>query len=244
MYSPVKELALRLLKAPRRPPDAPAGSHDTMQVFRASPRYLIYRLLGFGVLALVLTTVLLVLYVVALTEQEMAPLVLAVILTPLLATAVFVGYFLVRIDYDMRYYIVTDRSVRIREGAWTVKEMTLTHANVQNLRIVQGPLERLFGIRNLKLYTAGGGGAASAQGHQVTDAHAAQMAGVENAREVRDLVLSHLRRHADGTGLGDPDDLAARTAAAGTSAEMVAALSELKEATARLRMTAEGLGQD
>ena len=239
MYSPVKDFALRLLKAPRQPPDSPAGSHETMRVFRASPNYLIYRLLGFGVLALLLTMVLLFLYVVALTQQEIAPLVLAIILTPILVVAVFFGYFLVRIDYDMRYYIVTDRSVRIREGAWTVKEMTLTHANVQNLRIVQGPIERLFGIRNLKLYTAGGGGGAAAQGHEVADTHAAQMAGIENAREVRDLVLDHLRQLGAGTGLGDPDDTAVRSATPGASAEMVAALSELKEAATRLRVAAE-----
>ncbi len=28
-----------------------------------------------------------------------------------------VKYYLIRIDYDMRYYVVTDRSLRIREGA-------------------------------------------------------------------------------------------------------------------------------
>ena len=41
----------------------------------------------------------------------------------------------------MRYYIVTDRSQRVRQGAWLLREMTITHANLQNHRLVQGPVE-------------------------------------------------------------------------------------------------------
>jgi len=33
------------------------------------------------------------------------------------------GWMIVRLDYELRYYVVTDRSIRIREGAWTVREI-------------------------------------------------------------------------------------------------------------------------
>lgn len=234
MYSPFKELSLRLLKAPRHPPDPPAGSHDSLQVFRASPRYLIYRLLGFSILASILTLTVLFLYGVALVQQELAPLVVAVILTPMLATAVFIGYFLVRIDYDMRYYIVTDRSLRIREGAFIVKEKTITFANVQNLRVVQGPVMRLFRIWNLNVDTAGGG--ASRNEHTEKVPHRVKMAGIENAHEVRDLIRGHLKDFAVGTGLGDLDDHDDDSAArVGSSPEFVDALRALRDATSDLR---------
>ena len=47
MYSLFKSLALRIMKSPTEPPDPPAGSHDNLQIYRASPSYLTYRLLVF-----------------------------------------------------------------------------------------------------------------------------------------------------------------------------------------------------
>ena len=81
----------------------------------------------------------------------------------LVALLAFVGqaaltYFSLRLNYEMRWYKVTDRSLRIRAGVWNVHEMTMTFANVQNISITQGPLERLFGISDVRVETAGGGG--------------------------------------------------------------------------------------
>jgi len=133
---------------------------------------------------------------------------------------------------------VTDRSLRVREGAFIVKEMTLSYANIQNLRVVQGPLLRVFGIWHLQVDTAGGG--AVQQGQPGAHAHRVRMAGIENAHEVRDTIQGHLRRRGASAGLGDPDDRdddAPRAAVAGT--EVRDALRELKQATAALRATAE-----
>ena len=47
----------------------------------------------------------------------------ALVALPLL----LVVWFLLRVDYDLRYYVVTDRSLRVREGAWNVREMTITY---------------------------------------------------------------------------------------------------------------------
>ena len=47
MYRLFKGLALGLMKAPADPPEPPAGSHESVQVFRASPKYLTYRMLGY-----------------------------------------------------------------------------------------------------------------------------------------------------------------------------------------------------
>ena len=49
LYEACKGLVLAVMKTPGEPPEAPAGSHASVQVFRASPRYLSYRLLGFWI---------------------------------------------------------------------------------------------------------------------------------------------------------------------------------------------------
>ncbi|UCF68201.1 MAG: PH domain-containing protein [Acidobacteriota bacterium] len=120
-------------------------------------------------------------------------------------------YAMVRLDYQMRWYIVTDRSLRIREGIWRVREMTMTFANIQHLTVEQGPLQRLLGISDLKVRTAGGGAsesedASSGRGQRERESmHVGFLRGVDNAREIRDTILARLRRLKD-SGLGDPDD--------------------------------------
>ncbi len=204
MYTLFKGLILALFKAPTEPPPAPAGAHASVQVFRASPRFLAYRMLGLmigaGVLALVAVG-----FTIGAIAGEAELLVGAVLAVVFGGAALSLAYFLIHLDYDLRYYVFTDRSLRVREGAWTVQEKTLTYANVQNLHVRQGPLQRLFGIRDLRVDTAGGGGAMS-DGKSMGKGHNVTVAGVENARELRDRVLAHMRTAGQGSGLGDPDD--------------------------------------
>src|SRR5207249_3022813 len=70
-----------------------------------------------------------------------------------------------RLDYEKRWYVVTDRSLRIREGVVKVREMTVNFANIQNISISQGPLQRILGIADLRVDTAGGGGRAANPQH-------------------------------------------------------------------------------
>ncbi len=231
MYALLKSVALRVLEIPGEPPEPPAGSHTSLQVFRASPRYLKYRLLVVWLLFGALWSAWWVLVIAGLVEAELAPLVLAAILFPILTVLQLCALFLVRVDYDLRYYVVTDRALRVREGALIVKEMTLTFANVQNLKLVQGPLMKLFGLWNLRVDTAGGG--AGEEGHKGSG-HSVVLAGIENAHAVRDLVLEHLKRHGAGAGLGDLDDADRRHGFA-ASPELLAVLRELRESAAGLQ---------
>ena len=238
MYSLVKEIALRIMKAPTEPPDPPAGSHDNLRIYRASPKFLTYRLLGFWLIFAAMWLIPVVFLLTGLVTTEPSPVVIGVILIPVLAFVQLCYYFEIRIDYDMRYYVVTDRSLRVREGAFIVKEKTLSYANIQNLRVVQGPLLRLFGIWHLKVDSAGGG--AAEKGKPGSNAHQVRMAGIENAHEVRDLIRRHLKTRGASAGLGDPDDRdddAPRTST--TSAEIRGALRELKHSTSALRAAVE-----
>jgi membrane protein YdbS with pleckstrin-like domain len=114
-----------------------------------------------------------------------------------------------RLNFELRWYMVTDRSMRLREGIYRVREMTLTFANVQNITIRQGPLQRFLGLSDVVVRTAGGGGAADPHGNHAVDEstsmHIGVLRAVDDPESVRDVILTRLRRMRDG-GLGDPDD--------------------------------------
>lgn len=242
MYSPLKVLVGRVLKVPTSAPEPPSGSYTSVKVFRASPRYLTYRLLSFYLVCTVLVLALGIGLVATLVAAQIWATLAVTVVGAMIAFFLFLSWFTVRIDYDLRHYIVTDRSLRVREGAMTVKEMTLTYANVQNLRIVQGPLQRLFKISDLAVDTAGGG-SPSAHGHTAGAGHNITLAGIEDPHELRDLILSHVKSFSRGSGLGDPDDADARAPfvqpAALSAPAVIEALEKLRSSAAAFRRAAE-----
>ena len=243
IYEQIKDWLLTVLRAPRQPPDPPAGSRESVQVFRAAPNFLKYQIIrwgvGFGGGVLVELIMLAVGHGLETTEWFELMAVYIVLGGTVLASVI--KYFLIRIDYDMRYYVVTDRSLRIRQGALLIDESTFTFANIQNLKIHQGPIERLLGLSNLIVETAGGAGSGAKEGHGQNPfkrGHEGRLRGVTNAREIRDQILKLLKRYRDA-GLGDPEDrqrtvLASRPAA-GLSPQGLARLREIRDELRQLR---------
>jgi uncharacterized membrane protein YdbT with pleckstrin-like domain len=249
----LKAAMLRLLKVPPEP-SLPTGSADTARVFRASKRYLHLKLLGWGIGQL-FTLIGLVAAVVALDMVGAGRIDVlqnvphrAIILRLLgWAEAFGVVTFLAQLplsvvpvilDWEMRSYMVTDRSLRIREGVWRVSEMTMTFANVQEVSIRQGPVERLFGVSNLRVRTAGGGGRPGPQEAQSEEksGHIGYFRGVDNAPVIRDLILERLKRLRDA-GLGDPDHVSEEVGAAadGLTPGLLEAARELLSEARALR---------
>jgi len=119
-------------------------------------------------------------------------------------------YAAVRLDYELRWYLVTDRSLRIREGLWGLHEMTMSFANLQQVVVSQGPLQRLLGVADVRVQSAGGGGDESASHKGGPSLHTGVFHGVDNASEIRDLILERLRQFRED-GLGDPDEISYAT---------------------------------
>jgi membrane protein YdbS with pleckstrin-like domain len=251
MYERVKSSLLWLLKVPPEPHD-PMGDVQSLRVFRAAPGYLRYITLGWLISQLALLASGLVVFISLLVASATSgPFSILVIVLGLVALLAFVGqaaltYFSLLLNYEMRWYKVTDRSLRIRAGVWNVHEMTMTFANVQNISITQGPLERLFGISDVRVETAGGGGHGGAHGNGEgfgANLHTAVFRGVDDAEEIRDLMLARLRR-VRGAGLGDLDDAHAidpshAHAAFGAEAEIVNLLAALRDEARVLRRVIE-----
>jgi len=217
MYEPLKRLTLGLLKVPPKP-DPPAGDPEQLQVFLAAKAYYTYRLAVWAIRAVIVSASLglpglgaAIGALAAFSEGEVVLAVLialaAIALLTLVPLWLLLTWAALRLDYEMRWYMITDRSLRFREGVYHVREMTLTFANIQNISVSQGPIQRYFGIQDLLVQTAGGGGVVpGAQGqHGGGGMHLGFIRGVDNAEEIREVMMSRLKQNRD-SGLGDTDE--------------------------------------
>jgi membrane protein YdbS with pleckstrin-like domain len=215
MIEIVRNLALRLLKIPPDP-TPPAGSHASVRVFRAARNYYRLLLVKWGLKQVVVITGAVVSLFVL--RRWMAQWDSRVVFWVEVAEwfgilSIFaqmpLTLALVRFDFELRWYIVTDRSLRIRAGIWDIREMTMTFANIQQITVEQGPLQRLLGLADVQVRTAGGGSGELEQARQRSQhtlMHLGFFHGVDNAGEIRDLILERMRKLRD-TGLGDPDEV-------------------------------------
>jgi uncharacterized membrane protein YdbT with pleckstrin-like domain len=207
----VREQLLRFLRVPPEP-EAPAGGNAV--VFRAAPNFLRYKI-ALWVIGQIgaITGLVFGLLTLRAMETRLDGFVMTVAKTIelfgwfALLVQIPVTYLITRLDFELRWYIVTDRSLRIREGITRVTEKTMTFVNIQNMAIRQGPLQRMLGIADLEVRTAGGGGSGSSESgkQQGEDLHVAFFRGVDRAAEIRDVIRERVRRYRDA-GLGDPDE--------------------------------------
>ncbi len=221
-----KPLFLPLLKLSFRPPHLPEGS-TLVRELKPAESWFTYRALVamFGLLSQVIGTG--VVAIAAIAKLGGAGIVVAVILVLLEVVVVAFTLVATRVDFELRHFLVGDRSLRVTEGALTRREATLSYANVQNLEVTQGPLERLFGFQNLTVTTAGADQAPGT--HE--NSHSVTLVGLSNAEEVRTLILGMLRKEKD-SGLGER----AMAPGGGWSIE---ALLEVRDAATALKQAAQ-----
>lgn len=251
MIAALQGRLLAFLRVPPQP-DPPSGAPGSTRIFQAAPNYFRYQLVTWALGQVGALWGL----VVGLTFLRYVP------EFPgsgwlLFAESVGIAFYVVQLpltllgvtlDYRMRWYIVTDRSLRVREGLMRVREQTMGFANIQNLSVRQGPLQRLLGLADLEVRTAGGGdegGGKGAHNKKQQSLHLAYFRGVANAEEIKTLILDRLRR-LRGAGLGDPDEgeegHAGEAAAALPAAVAAVAISGDSTVAAARELLAEARG--
>jgi uncharacterized membrane protein YdbT with pleckstrin-like domain len=235
----IRGRVLALLRVPPEP-RVPTDSR-VIRVFRAAPAYFRYRQLFWVVKQIGALAGLIVglLAISAGIRGAGHPLVVLLLqAAEVLAWATFLvqlpfSLVVLKLDYELRWYILSDRSLRIREGTLSVREKTMTFANIQQISIEQNPLQRILGIADVHVRTAGGGsGGRDGKGGAVGEGmHEAYFRGVDNAEEIRTAIRERVRLHRD-SGLGDPDEPALEREApgAGPLAALQAATRELRGA--------------
>jgi uncharacterized membrane protein YdbT with pleckstrin-like domain len=205
MFDDVRECLCRWLRVPPKPAP-PHGSPESIRVFRAAPNFYKWCVLTWAITQLGVAAGLGTSVVFLDRAVRKAPPWVYVGWKVLEAAAGFVAqlpfsFLKQKLDYEMRWYIVTDRSLRIRSGIWQVQEMTMTFANIQHIGVKQGPLQRVLGLADVEVSSAGGG---KTDEHEKQSGHVAAFEGIDNAGEVRDLMVKRLKQYRDA-GLGDPD---------------------------------------
>ncbi len=205
----LEQVILKWLRVPPEPA-SPDGSAGSVRVFRAGKNYYRWRVLMWaGTQAMVVMGLLITVGGVQSATRRMPAIARTVVIAmEALGIATVVAglpftFYLQRLNYRMRWYIVTDRSLRIRSGIWSVEELTMTFANIQDLAVSAGPLQGLLGLSDIEVRSAGGGGGGGKH-EGMRNKHAARFEGVEHAEALRDLIVERLRLYRDA-GLGDPD---------------------------------------
>ncbi|MFO0601059.1 MAG: PH domain-containing protein [Myxococcaceae bacterium] len=220
----LKPLFLPLLKLDFRAPHLPEGS-SLVRSLKPSDRWLAYKYLQ-TLLRFLQPFIFTGIAVIPLIQKSRGwALVFAVVAFGLELLSVAFALVTARVDFELRHYLVGDRSLRVVQGAWTREEVTLSYANVQNIEVTQGPLERLFGFKSITISTAG----ASDTTPGAENSHLVTLVGLDQADEVRHLILGMLKQQRD-TGLGD--HVAPASPATGLSLER---LREIKAVALTLR---------
>jgi membrane protein YdbS with pleckstrin-like domain len=208
---------------------------ERIQSFRPSAGFLRYLKFQFWILLLVIDMALLIGWFVLTVALPWLGFVLAPVTLSLIVAPDVVAYLAIHLRYDTTWYVVSDRSMRIRRGIWVIQETTITFENVQNVTVDQGPLQRFFGIADVVVQTAGGGGGGqhSQERGGLAATHHGLIEGISHAPEMRDLILSRLET-SRSSGLGDEPGHATGTARGGWSPTHVAALREIRDTVRQL----------
>lgn len=221
------------LLVPDEPPHLAGADDHSIQAFRPAEGFLRYLKFFFwiGLVALDFFLILgwlILLFSVPLAGILVAPLAWAIIILPDV-----VAYIAIHLRYDSTWYVLSDRTMRIRRGIWSIHETTITYENIQNVSVHQGPVQRYFGIANVHVETAGGG-ASHAKGGS-SGGHTGLLEGVDNAEAIRALILEKWKA-SKSSGLGDdaPQTPIARVQTDEWSSRHIAVLSEIRDAVQRL----------
>lgn len=204
MFEALKRWFYLKLRVPPEP-QPPDGTPESIRTFRAGRNYYRWRVIQFAAAQFFLALGFAFLLALPLISKKPHTAKFITVWTFIVggvvvawALVALFGLIRITLDYEMRWYIVTDRSLRIRSGIWSVNEMTMTFANVQEIQVHVGPLQKLFGLADVVVSSAGG------SAPHAGSSHTARFAGVDNGDAIRDLITERLRQYRD-TGLGDPD---------------------------------------
>ena len=126
---------VKWFKVPDEPPTLPTSPGEQLERFKPAEGFLRYLLLFFWIGLVIIDLIFLGIWLVSFAISlwlglALLPVFLAVAILPDI-----VVYVAIHLRYDTTWYVLSDRSVRIRRGIWTITETTITFENVQDVKI-------------------------------------------------------------------------------------------------------------
>ncbi len=241
-YCGIWSVITRGFMVPASPPTLPRLDQETVKSFKPAQGFLKYLRFFFWVGLIIVDLILTAIWIAVFFWKPWVGLLITPLALTLIVLPDVIAYIAIHLRYDTTWYVLSDRSLRIRRGIWVIHETTLTFENIQNVNVRQGPIQRWFKIANLMVSTAGGGGGVSAEsghGANLLGPHVGLIEGIANANEVRELIMDRLKL-SRSSGLGDehysevelPGSENHQTLA--LSPAHLEALREIRDLTARL----------
>jgi len=221
IYRGVWSTLVDVFRVPDEPPDLPARIGDTLRAFQPAQGFLEYLKFYFWLVLIPIDLVILGGWVVLVVNEPFWGWVLSPVFWGVAIIPDIFAYIAIHLRFDTTWYVMSGRSIRIRRGIWTIKEVSITFENVQNVRVSQGPLQRYFGIADVLIETAG---ASSSEGGGV--GNQGRIEGVADAPAIRDQIMQRVRA-SRSAGLGDEKAQTKRTGA--WSVEQVSMLREIRD---------------
>jgi membrane protein YdbS with pleckstrin-like domain len=232
IYRALWEVLVEWFRVPKEPPALEAPPGETAETFRPAPGFLSYLKFWFWLGFLPADLLVFCLWLAAAVSIWWLGLLLFV---PAIVAAIapdVVAYLAIHLRFDATWYVMTSRSLRIRRGIWLLHEVTITFENVQDVKVKQGPVQRWFGIADLIVETAGGGG--GQPGGRPGIGHRGVIEGIADAARLRDRIVVRLRK-SPTAGLGDEPEPAAGSSRARWTVEHLRVLREIRDELAALR---------
>ena len=199
LYTGTWQILSNWFRVPQTPPTLPTEPGEEPDAFKPAIGFLKYLKLWFWIGLFIIDIAILIGWLVLTIAVPVAGILLAIPALALMVLPDIVAYVAVHLKYDTTWYVMSDRSLRIRRGIWIIHEMTFTFENVQNVKVVQGPLQRYFGIADLIVETAGSGGG---QDQSQAALNQGRVEGVADAWALRDRIMVKLKA-TKSAGLGD-----------------------------------------
>lgn len=88
--------------------------------------------------------------------------------------------------YKSLEYIIDSDSVKIRQGVFWRKRITVPYTKITNIDVTQGPIQRIFNIGTIHVQTAGAGGAPGAQAE-------IRLLGIRDTDGLKDTIMEKIR---------------------------------------------------
>jgi membrane protein YdbS with pleckstrin-like domain len=237
LYQTVWQVLRTAFRVPGEPPTLPAAGGGEIRQFKPDRGQLRYSKAVFWITITLIGLGAFIGFLAVLFTKWWLALLLGMIFLIAYVGISAVSFVAIHVGYDTTWYVMSDRSMRLRRGAWSIQETTITYENIQNLKIQQGPLQRFFGISDLIVETAGGGRGGDDASRPMNQGI---IRGVGNAHQLRDQIQSRVRA-TQSAGLGDDDEHRARTTA--WTAAHIEVLREIYHAACALRERARGMDE-
>ncbi len=126
IYGGVWGVLAGCFRVPKAPPTLPVRPGEFVESFRPARGFLKYLKLQFWFLLVLIDGLIFVVWAVVTANAPVVGMVLAPVALFVAVVPDVIAYIAIHLRYDTTWYVVTDRSLRMRRGIWIIHETTIT----------------------------------------------------------------------------------------------------------------------